>query len=144
MLDVVLPTWASIVVSIAGGLLLAWLTLVIALIRSGRRRGNLAQAARILPDLLRLVTRLARDRTLPRGARLQLWLLVAYLASPIDLVPDFIPVAGYLDDAILIAIVLRSVLRRAGEAPLARHWPGSENDLALVRRVLGVGDRTGV
>ena len=61
-------------------------------------------ALRLLPDVLRLVRRLAADRTLPRGVRLRLWLLLAYLLSPIDLVPDFIPVFGQIDDALLVPL----------------------------------------
>lgn len=67
--------------------------------------------------------------------RLRLWLLLAYLAMPIDLIPDFIPVLGYADDAILVAFVLRSVIRRAGPEAVARHWPGSEEGLRAVRRL---------
>jgi uncharacterized membrane protein YkvA (DUF1232 family) len=97
--------------------------------------GALGEAVRLLPDLLRLVTRLARDPTLPRGVRLRLWLLLAYLAIPIDVIPDFIPVLGYADDAILVALVLRSVIRRAGPEAVARHWPGGEEGLQAVRRL---------
>ncbi|MCO5971164.1 MULTISPECIES: YkvA family protein [Actinoallomurus] len=97
--------------------------------------GALGDAVRLLPDLLRLVGRLARDATLPGGVRLRLWLLLAYLAMPIDLIPDFVPVLGYADDAILVAFVLRSVIRRAGPEAVARHWPGGEEGLRAVRRL---------
>ncbi|PWI10208.1 hypothetical protein DIZ27_14200, partial [Streptomyces sp. NWU339] len=96
------------------------------------------EAIRLLPDLLRLIPRLARDRTLPRGVRVRLWLLLAYLAMPIDLVPDFIPVLGYADDAIVVAAVLRSVVRHAGADALARHWPGTDDGLIAVRRLTGL------
>lgn len=98
----------------------------------------LSEALRILPDLLRLVARLARDRGLSRGVRVRLWLLLAYLASPIDLIPDFVPVLGYADDAIVVAVVLRSVVRRAGSGAIERHWPGTPDGLAAVRRLAGV------
>lgn len=132
------PFWADLLVSIAAALLLTWAVIVVALLRSGRRFGGLAEAAKMLPDLLRLVTRLARDPSLPRGVRLRLWLLLAYLASPVDLVPDFVPVIGYADDAILVALTLRSVVRAAGAGPLERHWPGSPDGLAVVRRLAGI------
>jgi uncharacterized membrane protein YkvA (DUF1232 family) len=61
--------------------------------------------------------------------------LVAYLAMPFDLVPDFIPVAGQLDDAIVVALVVRSILRAAGEAPIRQHWPGPEASLRLIMRL---------
>jgi uncharacterized membrane protein YkvA (DUF1232 family) len=100
-------------------------------------QASLAQALRLLPDLLRLVRRLAADRTLPRGVRVRLWLLLAYLACPIDLVPDVLPVVGYADDAILVAAVLRSVVRAAGPERVADHWPGDPAGLAAVRRLAG-------
>ena len=77
---------------------------------------------------------------MPRGARVRLWLLLAYLASPVDVVPDFLPVIGYADDAILVALVLRSVTRRAGDEALERHWPGTPEGLAAVRALAGLRD----
>jgi uncharacterized membrane protein YkvA (DUF1232 family) len=85
--------------------------------------------------VVRLLRRLAADSTLPRGVRIRLWLLLAYLAMPFDLVPDAIPVLGYADDAIVVAVGLRSVTRRAGPAALERHWPGTPDGLAAVRRL---------
>jgi uncharacterized membrane protein YkvA (DUF1232 family) len=93
--------------------------------------------------VLRLVRRLAGDASLPRGIRWRLGLLLAYLALPIDLVPDFIPVAGYADDVLLIAWVLRSVVRAAGPGALERHWPGSTQGLDVVRRLAGVTSAPG-
>jgi len=95
-------------------------------------------ALRLLPDLLRLVRRLAADPVLPRAVRVRLVLLLGYLASPVDLVPDFVPVIGYADDAVVAALVLRSVVRRAGPDALDRHWPGTPAGLAIVRRLAGV------
>ena len=80
---------------------------------------------RLVPDVVRLLRRLAGDRTLSRSIRIRLWLLLIYLISPIDLIPDFIPVLGYADDAIIVAIALRSITRRAGPEALERHWPGT-------------------
>src|SRR5204863_9477110 len=105
-----------------------------------RPKGNLlSEALRLLPDLLRLLRRLARDRSVPRAARVRLWLLLGYLAVPIDLVPDFIPVVGYADDAIIVAAVLRSVVRHAGVQALERHWPGTRDGLAALYRLTGLG-----
>jgi uncharacterized membrane protein YkvA (DUF1232 family) len=67
----------------------------------------MTDALRFLPDLLRLLRRLAADRTVPAGVRAALLLLLAYLLLPIDLVPDFLPVIGYADDVLLVALVLR-------------------------------------
>jgi uncharacterized membrane protein YkvA (DUF1232 family) len=99
---------------------------------------SLRDAVRMLPDLLRLLRRLAADRTLPRGVRLRLVLLLAYLATPIDLVPDVVPVLGYADDVVVVALVLRSVVRHAGPDALRRHWPGSPEGLAVVTRLAGL------
>lgn len=134
-----MPWWADLLVSVGAALVLLWVVLVAFLLRSGRGLGELAEAARLLPDLLRLVSRLARDDSLPRGVRVRLWLLLGYLASPLDLIPDFIPVVGYADDAVIVAIALRSVVRRAGPEPLERHWPGTSRGLSVVRRLAGLG-----
>lgn len=123
------------VAGVVAGLLLLWTALVVFLAAARPKGNSLTEMLRILPDLLRLVTRLARDRTLPRGVRVRLWLLLAYLALPIDLIPDFIPVLGYADDAILVAAVLRSVIRRAGPDAVAGHWPGSSDGLNAVYRL---------
>jgi uncharacterized membrane protein YkvA (DUF1232 family) len=90
---------------------------------------------RLLPDLLR---RLAADSDVPRGARVQLALLLGYLATPFDLVPDFVPVLGYADDAIVVNLVLRSVVRRAGAPLVRRHWPGTDDGLAVLARLTGM------
>lgn len=133
-----MSTWLSITLAVIGGMLLFWL-LALAALALVRPRGNLlTEAVRLLPDLLRLIPRLARDQALPRGVRVRLWLLLAYLAVPLDLIPDFIPVLGYADDAIVVAAVLRSVVRHAGTDALARHWPGTDDGLIAVRRLTGL------
>ena len=132
--------WWDILIAIGTGVLLAWVALIVALMIVRPRGGLAREALRLLPDVLRLLPRLAADRTLPRGVRVRLALLLAYLASPIDLVPDFIPVVGYADDAILVAATLRSVARVAGAPALTRHWPGTPQGLAAVRRLAGLAD----
>ena len=137
--DLGTPGWAT-AAAIGGGLVLLWVVLVVGLwwVRPDDLR--LREALRLLPDLLRLLRRLAVDSSVPRGARVRLWLLLAYLASPVDVVPDFLPVIGYADDAILVALVLRSVTRRAGDEALERHWPGTPEGLAAVRALAGLRD----
>ncbi len=125
-------------VATASGLLVVWLAVVAALYVVGRRqqeRVSFADVARLLPDVLRLLRRLAADPTLPRGLRLRLGLVVAYLLMPVDLVPDFIPIVGYADDLIIVAIVLRSVIRSAGADALDRHWPGTPSGLTALKRI---------
>ncbi|MCW2823843.1 MAG: hypothetical protein JWQ91_760 [Aeromicrobium sp.] len=127
MLDVVLSVLGTLVVLWVAGMLLLW----------WRRPTDLrlGDALRLLPDVIGLVRRLAGDTSLPRGVRIRIWLLVAYLAMPIDLVPDFVPVLGQADDVILVALVLRSVVRRAGPEAVERHWRGGDAGLAVVRRM---------
>lgn len=119
-------------------LVAAWLVLVIALIVARPRGDLLKEALRLLPDTVRLLRNLAVDRTLPRGVRVRLWLLFGYLALPFDLIPDFIPILGYADDAIIVAVVLRSVVRRAGPDAVRRHWPGTRDGLDALSRVAGL------
>lgn len=127
--------WASVLGTITG-LVLVWVLLAVVLVVSARRyeRPALREILRLLPDTLRMLHRLARDPQAPRGVRRRLWLLLAYLALPIDLVPDFLPVIGYVDDAIIVALTLRSVVRLAGPDALARQWPGSADGLAVILR----------
>jgi uncharacterized membrane protein YkvA (DUF1232 family) len=101
----------------------------------------LREAVLILPDLVRLLTDLATDKSLPRGVRVRLGLLVAYLAMPFDLIPDFVPVLGYADDAIVAIAVLRSVVRRVGIDVLRERWPGTPDGFAAVSRAAGLSDR---
>ena len=132
----------KIAIGAAVSLLVVWLALTAALLLAGRRyeRPGLGEMLRLLPDLVRLLKRLADDADLPRGVRVRLWLLLVYLAVPIDLIPDFIPDIGYADDAIIVALALRSVARRAAPRALHRHWPGSPAGLAAVLRAAGIAD----
>ena len=86
--------WWDLLLGLAAGILLAWVALIVTLVIVRPRDGLLREALRLLPDLLRLLPRLAADRSLPPRARVGLALLLAYLALPFDLVPDFIPVLG--------------------------------------------------
>jgi uncharacterized membrane protein YkvA (DUF1232 family) len=129
-----MPDWAWTLVGVLGGLLLCWLVLMAVLWATRPDDLRLRELLRLLPDVLRLVHRLAGDGTLPRGVRVRLWLLLGYLALPFDLVPDFVPVLGHADDAIVVALVLRSVVRHAGAAAIDRHWPGTPDGLAALRR----------
>jgi len=110
--------------------------------RPGRERplsrtASARALAGFLPDCARLFARLARDEAIPRRRRLLLAAAVGYLALPFDLVPDFLPVVGLLDDALLVAVLLRHVLRTAGPDVIARHWPGPEPSLRVVLRLAG-------
>ena len=127
--------WWSIALGIVAGLVLLWLALAVVLWLAKPDDIGLREAARLLPDLLRLLKRLAGDPTMPKGVRIRLVLLMGYLALPFDLIPDFIPVLGYADDAIIVALAVRSVARRAGPDALSKHWPGTPEGLDAVRRL---------
>jgi uncharacterized membrane protein YkvA (DUF1232 family) len=130
--------WWPVVLGVVVGALLIWVALIAALWRTAPDQPRLREMLRLLPDMIGLLRRLASDGTLPLGVRVRLWLLIAYLASPVDLVPDFIPIVGYADDAILVALALRSVTRLAGANAVDRHWRGTPHGLAAVRRLAGL------
>jgi uncharacterized membrane protein YkvA (DUF1232 family) len=98
----------------------------------GRHR-DAREVARFIPDCVVLFKRLLRDPRVPRRAKVAVLLLIPYLLSPIDLVPDFIPVLGQLDDAILVAATVAYVTRKAGPRVVEDLWPGSEQGLRVVR-----------
>lgn len=130
----------EVLLGVAAAVLVLWCALCAALWIGYRRDpGALsgAEALRVLPDLLRLLRRLAADRSLPIAVRAGPLVLLLYLLCPIDLVPDFVPVLGQADDVLAVALVLRAVVRRAGPGPLERHWPGTPAGLAAVRRLAG-------
>jgi uncharacterized membrane protein YkvA (DUF1232 family) len=107
---------------------------VLALVGAGRRT-DAAALARFVPDCVILVRRLLADSRVPVANRVALGAVLAYIVLPFDVVPDFIPVAGQLDDALLLALVLRFLLRAAGPAVVREHWPGPARSLQLVLRV---------
>ena len=89
---------------------------------------------RALPDVVRLVARLAVDPVLPRGVKIALAAAAVYLLSPVDLIPDFIPFVGYLDDALVAALVLDGVLNWVDRGLVLRYWPGSSESLDKLAR----------
>jgi uncharacterized membrane protein YkvA (DUF1232 family) len=111
-----------------------YVALVGVLFFAGRRTDARALAA-FIPDCVVLLRRLLADGRVPRRRKLVLYGLVGYLLMPVDLVPDFIPVAGQLDDAIIAALALRYVLRGAGPELLREHWPGPDVSLRAVIRL---------
>jgi len=127
--------WAWLLIAL-GATLLVYAAFLGWLVAVGRREDARALAT-LIPDCIVLVGRLVRDPRVSRGRKLLLFALVAYLALPFDLVPDFIPVAGQLDDAIVVALVVRSLVRSGGEPLLRELWPGPERTLALILRLAG-------
>lgn len=131
----VVPWWTWFLVGLAA-VVLVYAAFVVSLVLLGRREDARALAT-FIPDCIALVSRLARDPRVPRRRKLLLLALIAYLALPFDLVPDFIPVAGQLDDVLIVALVLRSFIRSGGEDLIRELWRGPEQSLALVLRVAG-------
>jgi uncharacterized membrane protein YkvA (DUF1232 family) len=127
----VLRLLIGMVISLA----IAWALFLIALVLLRPKGMTVAEARRIVPDTVRLLRSLANDPNVPRGVRRRLSLAIIYLALPIDLVPDFIPLIGYADDVIIVAMVLRSVVKRAGPEAIANHWSGTQDGLVMVRRI---------
>jgi uncharacterized membrane protein YkvA (DUF1232 family) len=115
-------------------LLLLYAALIVALVIAGRSESARA-LARFIPDCIVLCGRLLGDPRVPRRKKALLVALAGYLALPFDLVPDFIPIAGQLDDVVIVALVLRSLLRGGGEPLVREHWPGPEASFALVLRL---------
>ena len=130
--------WWETLLGIGIALVAAWLALVTLLLLIKPKGSPSAEALRLLPDLLRLLRRLAADPSMPRGGRIRLGLLLAYVATPIDLIPDFVPVLGYADDAIIVTLVLRSTVRHAGLDKVRAHWPGSDDGFAALCRLTGL------
>lgn len=115
-------------------LLVLWLA-ALALLVAGGRRDDARVLAGFVPDCVVLVARLIRDPRLPRRHRLLLVGVAGYLALPFDLIPDFLPVIGHLDDALVVALALRLLVRGGGEPLIREHWRGPERSLALLLRL---------
>lgn len=131
---IILISLAVVIVVYAGFILTLYLL--------GRKEDARAWAG-FIPDCIILFKRLLGDPAVPKGSKLWLGALVLYLAMPIDLVPDFIPIAGQLDDAIIVALVLRQVLRTAGADPIRQHWPGPHSSLDTLLKFVIPGSERG-
>jgi uncharacterized membrane protein YkvA (DUF1232 family) len=101
------------------------------------RREDFRALAGFVPDCAVLFSRLARDRRVPRRSKALLFVLAGYLVLPFDVIPDFIPVVGHVDDALAIAFVFRRLLRRVEPTVLEEHWPGPRASLNVVLRLAG-------
>ena len=128
--------WLGSVLAVVAAVIAIWLLLV-AIIWLHRPSRHLPVAAmRLLPDTLRMLRSIVADPSTPRSDR---WLLIglfAWLASPIDLLPEFLPGIGPLDDIVVAALVLRRVAKRLGRDGLRAHWPGDDDGFSLIERLL--------
>ena len=125
---------------VASCVVVVYAAFLVALLVAGRWKGARG-VARFIPDCIVLLRRLLGDPRVPRRHKLLLAALIGYVVLPFDLVPDFIPVAGHIDDAVVVALALRFVLRSSGTQLLREHWPGPERSLAVVLRLIGAVDR---
>jgi uncharacterized membrane protein YkvA (DUF1232 family) len=126
----------GVLAGIVVGLLLVWAAFVALLWSFRPRDTSLGDLIRVVPDVVRLVRDLIGDRSVPMGVRVATAGLLAWLVSPIDIIPEFIPVLGPLDDVVVSVLVLRYVLRRLGADDFRRRWPGSRATLTLLERVM--------
>jgi uncharacterized membrane protein YkvA (DUF1232 family) len=125
--------------TVALGLIVVWVLFVALLWVFRPRDARLGEVLRIIPDVLRLVRNLLGDRSVPRGVRVALFVLLVWLVSPIDLIPEFIPVLGPLDDVVVAVLVLRYVRRKVGVEELRRRWAGTTEGFAVLGRIIGPG-----
>ena len=130
-----MPLWSWLLISL--GVLAAVYAAFLSVLVAVGRRADARALATFIPDCIVLVTLLAHDPRVPRRRKILLLALVGYLALPFDLVPDFIPIAGQLDDAIVVALVLRSLVRAGGGGVIRELWPGPERSLGLILRLAG-------
>jgi uncharacterized membrane protein YkvA (DUF1232 family) len=129
----------EIVLTSLVALVVLWLALLLLLWVTGRRAA-VRELALLLPNLARLFHGLLRDPRVPLGSKALVAIGLAWIVSPVDLIPEFIPVIGPLDDAVVGALILRHVVRTAGEVVVTEHWHGDRRVLALLFRAAGVPD----
>lgn len=127
------------ILGIVAGILVAWAVLVAALWLLRPRDVGLRELVGVVPDVVRLCRNLITDPAAPLAVRVALAALLVWIVSPIDLIPEFVPVLGPLDDVVVAVLVLRYVARRVGMPELRRRWAGSEAGFELLAGILGMG-----
>lgn len=125
---------------VALGIVFALWLLVVAVLMLLGKRTHARELAALLPNLIKLFRGLIEDERVPRGSKWLLGLAALWVASPIDLLPEFIPFLGPLDDVVIAALVLRHLVRRAGPDVVRDHWHGGDQSLRLILRVAGSPD----
>lgn len=130
----------ELLLGLGASLLLLWIAMLVILKISSRGSSQLSikEALFLLPETIKLFWRLARDRQTPKKVRIGLLVVFLYLISPLDIIPDFIPVLGVADEIIVIGIGLRFVVRHAGASSLDKHWKGTDSGLVALKTLAGV------
>lgn len=129
------------IVGIIGGFLILWVLLIIVLKASAKTLGesvSLKDALKLIPDSVKLLYRLTRDPKTPKKVRIALVVFFAYLVSPLDLIPDLIPVIGIADELIVMVLAIRFVVKHSGAEALDKHWSGSPIGLSALKSLAGV------
>ena len=121
------------------GLIVLWIALLIVFWLFRPKGASVREILAVIPDLLRLLRSLITDASIPTDVRVVLIGLLAWIVSPIDLIPEFIPGLGPLDDVIVAIVALRYVRRRIGVEELRRRWSGTTDGFSLLLRVIGTG-----
>lgn len=129
----------SLILRIVVGIVLLWALILVLLLLFRPKGVPLRDLIRVVPDVMRLLRSIIGDRSTPLDVRAVLVLLLVWIISPIDLIPEFIPVLGPLDDVVVAAVALRYTRRRLGIEALRRRWAGSDEGFALLVRMVGTG-----
>ena len=129
----------SLILGIVVGIVLLWALILVLLLLFRPEGVPLRELIRVVPDVMRLLGSIIGDRSTPLDVRAVLVLLLVWIISPIDLIPEFIPVLGPLDDVVVAAVALRYTRRRLGIEALRRRWAGSDEGFALLVRMVGTG-----
>lgn len=130
--------WIASLLVTLGVLIGLWLLLIALLWLRRPSRELVMPALQLLPDVVRLLRSVVADPMTPRSLRWALIGAAAWIASPIDLLPEFLPVIGPLDDVLVAVLVLRWAFRRLGTANLREHWPGTDEGFGLLQRLIGL------
>ena len=129
----------SLILGIVVGIVLLWALILVLLLLFRPKGVPLREFIRVVPDVMRLLRSIIGDRSTPLDVRAVLVLLLVWIISPIDLIPEFIPVLAPLDDVVVAAVALRYTRRRLGIEALRRRWAGSDEGFALLVRMVGTG-----
>ena len=127
----------ELIIGLIAGLVVLWIALLALFFVLRPRDVPIRELLAVVPDVVRLLRSLVRDGSVPADLRIVVIGLVAWILSPIDLIPAFIPVLGPLDDVVVAVVAMRYVRRRVGIADLAERWQGTPDGFTLLTRVIG-------